>query len=87
VIVWLRPGRSSLVRRPLTTKSWIVSPRLWTTKRTVDPAGTERRESLNVKSLASTRMLTGAWFLAGAEPARDAAIDADTPAATSHAVK
>ena len=46
VIVWRCLGRSTRVRFfCVTTKSWTAVPRLRTTNRTVEPAGTLRRES------------------------------------------
>jgi hypothetical protein len=54
-------------------KRCVVLPRFRTTNRTVEPAGTTRRESRNEKSLASTRTVTVACGRGAADPARAAA--------------
>ena len=79
VIVWRSAGRRMRVRRPLTTKSWIVFPRFGTANRTVEPAGTDLREGWKPKSRASTRTVVVLELAATVDPgtrAQSAAISA-----------
>ena len=78
------PGRSIRVRFLfVTTKSWAAVPRLRTTKRTVDPAGTLRRDSENAKSRASTEMVNVRAVAGAAAPASATAPRTATDAAMS----
>ncbi len=81
-IVCERPRARIRVRLLPITKSCGTLPRLRTTNFTVVPAGTERRESLKEKSLASTRIVTGACDAPSA-PAHAAAA---TPQAATTAI-
>src|SRR5438067_1459794 len=55
---WLRPGASSFVDFPAILKLWPILPLLVTLKTTVVPTGTERFESLNDHSFATTLIVT-----------------------------
>ena len=59
MIVWLRPGASILVRVLPITKSCTAEPAFRTTKRTVAPFGTDRRESVYENSFAATLIVIG----------------------------
>jgi hypothetical protein len=72
VIVWRSAGRRIRVLRPLTTKSWIVFPRFRTANRTVEPAGTDLRESVKPKSRASTRTVMVLELAATVDPGTSA---------------
>jgi len=55
---WLLPGARSFVFLPAILKSWPILPLLTTLKTTVVPTGTERLDSLNDHSLATTVTVT-----------------------------
>ena len=81
VSVWRPPWTRMRVLLFPTTKSCGTFPRFETTKRTVAPVGTERRESAKAKSFASTRIVT--WAARGEATAPAHATAADRQAATT----
>jgi hypothetical protein len=78
------PRVSARVRFPSIENRCVDFPRFRTRKRTVEPAGTARRESAKEKSRASTRTVYVACGCGVADPASASVATAVTPIARDH---